>query len=419
MPKFNISKMFDGVDEKWIKVFTSDNIMPILSSALDALEKLDINDITPPVYDIFNFARATPYDTIKAVIIGQDPYPKKGDAHGLAFSSLNTKVPASLKNIYKCLYEQKLINSIPTTSDLTYWANQGVLLLNASLTTQIGRSNAHVAIWKRFTDELIKYISADIYCGPCNSLTFMLWGNFAQGKKNMIDDDCVVYEWIHPSPLAQNSATDAKKFVRCDHFSNVNRLLVDEMRLDPIDWNPTVAHIVFTDGACSNNGKGIFSSAGYSAYFSKGPLAGKIIYGKVPPAIVGGLMIYGTNQRGEGMGIIRALEEILKNNMYVNTTLVTDSNFWKEMIEKYMPNWARKGIDFKTKKNPDLTAKLYDLSCQIMARGVLNIIHVASHNKNPDAPREHMEGNSIADEYAVKGKELDQYIEIIERVAEA
>lgn len=411
MPKFNISQMFEGVDKKWVNVLTSRTLMPLLGSALDKLSQLDTKTIAPPPNQIFNFAKVTPYDTVKVVIIGQDPYPKKGEAHGIAFSSLSNKIPASLKNIYNCLYDQKIIDKMPTTSNLTHWANQGVLLLNASLTTQIGKTNAHVSIWKDFTDELIKFISSDPSCGPCPSLSFMLWGNFAQQKKRIIDEDCIIYEWLHPSPLAQNVAAD-EKFIRCDHFTKINRVLVDELNMLPIDWNPSPSHIVFTDGACSNNGKGIFSSAGYSAYFSRGPLSKKIYYGKVPPAIVDGKMIYGTNQRGEGLGIIRAFENIIKLGLTSNTTLVTDSNFWKDMIETYMPTWERKGINFKTKKNSDLTLRLHELSKQVIALGHLTIIHIASHDKDPSAPAEYIKGNAIADKYACIAKDLTQFDEL-------
>lgn len=418
MPKFNIAEMFRNVDKQWIKVLTSKKLMPLLSKALDVLGKdCDVSQITPPPNQIFNFARATPYNKVKVVLLGQDPYPKKGDAHGLAFSSLCDKVPASLRNIYKCLEEQKHINSKLTTSDLSYWAEQGVLLLNASLTTQVGKPNAHVHIWNEFTDELIRHISNDDACGPCPSLTFMLWGAHAQKKKLLINDDCVIYTWLHPSPLAQGSAKDKDKFINCDHFSKVNALLIDEMGLKPINWDPSPAHVIYTDGACSNNGKGIFSSAGYATYFAKGPLSGIVKYGKVAPVVLNGTMTYGTNQRGEGLGIIVGLESVIQsNNIGASTTIVTDSNFWKDMVETYMPKWEMKGMDFKTKKNHDLTLRMYEAVKRVMELGVLEIIHVASHDKDPNAPPEHVAGNRVADDYATKGKALEGYDEHVEQI---
>jgi uracil-DNA glycosylase len=251
MPKFNIAKMFQNVDKQWIKVLTSKTLMPLLSKALDDLGKdCDMSQITPHPDQIFNFARATAYSKVKIVILEQYPYPKKGDAHGLAFSSLSVSegrpLPKSLRNIYKCLEKQKQINTKPNTSDLSYWAAQGVLLLNTSLTTRVGKTNAHVHIWKEFTDELIRYISNDDTCGPVDSLIFMLWGSHVQKKENLIDEDCVIYKWLHPSPLAQESAASENKFINCDHFTNANELLND-MGLEPIDWNVSSSHVIYTD----------------------------------------------------------------------------------------------------------------------------------------------------------------------------
>jgi uracil-DNA glycosylase len=413
MSKFNISEMFKGIDKNWVKVFTSKKMMPLLSKVLSNLDSIDIEEITPQPNDIFNFARATPYDKVKVVILGQDPYPKKGDAHGLAFSSLSPKIPSSLRNIYKCLEKQKHIDTMPTTHDLTYWAEQGVLLLNTSLTTCVGNANAHVHIWKEFTDELIRHISYDDSCGPCPSLIFLLWGAHAQKKLSLINEDCIIYIWSHPSPLAQTK-TEEKKFINCDHFTKTNTSLIHEMGLTPIDWNPSASHVIYTDGACSNNGKGVFAYAGYATYFAQGPLAKTVKYGKVSPAILHGVMTYGTNQRGEGMGIIIGLESVIQSNIIgARTTIITDSNFWKDMIETYMPKWDMKGMDFTSKKNHDLTLRMYEAVKKTMKLGVLEIIHVASHDKDPNAPLEHVHGNRIADDYATRGKLLSNYDEQI------
>lgn len=405
MSKFNVAEMFKGIDKGWVKIFTSKTLLPLLSKVLDALGKAEA--ITPPPDQIFNFARLTPYGTIKIVILGQDPYPTAGEAHGLAFSSMGKKIPASLRNIYKCLEEQKHISEFPTTANLTSWAKQGVLLLNSALTTTVGAPNAHMAVWKEFTDELIRYISHDHKSGPGDSLIFMLWGGTAHKKEAHIDEDCVIFKWNHPSPLAQVSAPDEDKFINCDHFTLANNLL-QEMSLEPICWDPAPLHVIYTDGACSNNGKAN-ASAGYSTYFAKGSFAGQVRYGKVPSVSIDGKMTYGTNQRGEGLGILIALEAVADQKLCANTTIITDSNFWKDMIETYMPNWDMRGVDFKTKKNSDITIKLYDIVNKVKELGTLTIIHVASHDKDPDAPPEHIAGNRIADEYATMAKTLDNY----------
>jgi uracil-DNA glycosylase len=405
----DIKSIFAGVDKKWIRIMTSSTMMPLLSKVLNNLKKEPIDAITPAPTEMFNFARLTPYDKVKIVIIGQDPYPKQGDAHGLSFSSLSAKVPASLKNIYKCLDANDLLSGgLPTTSNLSGWASQGVLLLNTSLTTRVGESNAHAHIWKDFTTELIRLISTDNTCGPGESLIFMLWGLHAKKCVKVINDDCVVYEWSHPSPLAQNGAEE-NKFIHCDHFTEANMVLEDVMDLTPIEWDPVPTHVIFTDGACSNNGKGAFSTAGFSTYFDKGPFKGTVMYGRVPPMTIDGKTIYGTNQRGEGLGILTALEVVVEQKIACNVKLITDSNFWKDMIETWMPNWVAKGVDFNDKKNPDLTVKLNDMAAIVSTMGNFEIIHVNSHGKNKNAPPAHVAGNQVADDYAVIAKTLTHF----------
>jgi uracil-DNA glycosylase len=404
MTKFSIAEMFGGSDRHWIELMTS-TMRPLLISALTTLEETedDLSIIVPPPAKIFNFTKYS-YKNIKVVILGQDPYYTKGDAHGLSFSSLNKKIPPSLLNIYKCLNKKGLISNIPKTANLSRWADQGVLLLNAALTTRIGKAGAHVKIWDAFTDGLIKVISEEQREHP---LIFMLWGAFAQKKKSLISDKCIVYTWLHPSPMAQSSAKPEKKFINCDHFSKTNNLLA-EHGLAQIDWDPTemenrpqlvdgkgISITAYTDGSCTNNGKGILSEAGYAVYF---PHDNTVKYGKVPPVIINGEMVWASSPRGEGVGIIVALETAIE--LQCDIVIVTDSMFWKDMIEKYMPKWEANGIDFSIKKNSDLTVKMFDL----IKRVKLTLIHVASHNKDPTADPEHVNGNNIADKYANEGR---------------
>jgi uracil-DNA glycosylase len=399
----NIQSMFRGVGKDWIKIFTSDKLRPHLAKAIDELKKENIKKITPPVNDIFNFARHTPYDKLKVVIIGQDPYPKEGDANGCAFSSDSKTVPSSLKNIYKCLKNKGHINEIPKTSNLTYWARQGVLLLNAALTTQIGKSNIHSEIWKPFTDELIKYISSDME----GLIQFVLWGNEAQKKIPLIDSECPTHTWKHPSPLAQN-CDEKDKFINCDSFDKVNEFITDQLEETPIDWNVSPNYLVYTDGACSGNGKGILSKSGYAVYFTKGPFAGNVYYEKLAPTIYKKEIIYGSNIRAEGFAILYAIEKVAELDYDCVLTLVTDSEFWINMIKDYIPSWKNKGIDFETKKNPDLVIKLDNAINKFNEKCILHLIHVKSHQKEQDISQEHIEGNKIADRYAVKAKSLKE-----------
>lgn len=181
----------------------------------------------PPNNLIFNAFDQTPFSQLKVVVIGQDPYHKIGQAMGLSFSvPEGIAIPPSLKNIYKEL-NRDLGMKIPTSGDLTKWANQGVFLLNAILTVEENKARSHAKIgWEIFTDAIISKISQEK-----ENIVFLLWGNFAKSKKLLIDSSKhFVLEAVHPSPLAGG------KFVGCGHFSKTNEIL-KEKRIKEIDWS--------------------------------------------------------------------------------------------------------------------------------------------------------------------------------------
>lgn len=175
---------------------------------------------------IFNAFNQTPFDEVKVVILGQDPYHNPGEAMGLSFSVPKSKrVPPSLRNIYKEI-NRDLGLAIPTHGDLSSWAHQGVFLLNAMLTVEHKKAGSHKKIgWQSFTNAVIQAISAHH-----EGIIFLLWGNFAKSKKELIDTDKhYVLESVHPSPLAGNG------FQKNGHFSKTNELLVKQGR-KAIDW---------------------------------------------------------------------------------------------------------------------------------------------------------------------------------------
>ena len=185
--------------------------------------------IYPPGAFIFNAFNTTPFDKVKVVILGQDPYHGKGQAHGLSFSVPDgITPPPSLGNIYKELQSDTGI-PIPKTGNLTKWAKQGVFLLNAMLTVRANEPASHAKIgWMHFTDAVISKISAEK-----KGVVFLLWGKFAQEKQTLIDETRHhVLKAAHPSPFSAD-----KGFFGCRHFSKTNQLLVKQ-GLDPIDWNP-------------------------------------------------------------------------------------------------------------------------------------------------------------------------------------
>lgn len=189
-------------------------------------QKASGKKVYPPGSLVFNAFNLTPYEQVKAVILGQDPYHGAGQAHGLCFSvPVGIKLPPSLVNIFKELKTDVGIE-MPPHGNLEKWANQGVLLLNASLTVNAGEANSHAQCgWQRFTDAAIKKISEEK-----SGIVFMLWGNFARAKKNLIDTSKhFVLEAAHPSPLSRGAFFGSK------HFSAANLLLLQQQK-QPIDW---------------------------------------------------------------------------------------------------------------------------------------------------------------------------------------
>ena len=190
-------------------------------------EKSQGKIIYPPGSLIFNAFNTTPFDKVKVVILGQDPYHGPGQAHGLCFSVQNgVPPPPSLVNIFKELQEDIGV-PVPDHGNLTHWAEQGVFLLNVSLTVRAAEPMSHSKIgWAQFTDEVIKKISSEK-----KNVVFILWGKFAQEKKFLIDETkhCIL-KAAHPSPLSAHAG-----FFGCKHFSKANTWLMSN-GIDPIDW---------------------------------------------------------------------------------------------------------------------------------------------------------------------------------------
>lgn len=183
--------------------------------------------IYPPAKQIFRAFDLCPFDKVKVVILGQDPYHGNGQANGLCFAvGDDVKVPPSLVNIYKEIEEDLGIRMKPK-GDLEKWARQGVLLLNATLTVEAGKAGSHQGKgWEEFTDAAIKALS-----DRREGLVFMLWGRYAQGKGNVIDESKhLVLKAAHPSPFSAYSG-----FFGCNHFSKANEYL-EKQGEEAVDW---------------------------------------------------------------------------------------------------------------------------------------------------------------------------------------
>ena len=217
------------IEDRWYEVLKQEFDSPYFADIKSFLiEEKRQYVVYPPSPLIFNAFNLTPFDNVKVVILGQDPYHNVGQAHGLAFSVPDgIQKPPSLQNIFKEL-NQDLGITIPTTGNLEKWAKEGVLLLNASLTVRANMAASHAKIgWQRFTDAAIKALS-----DKKQNLVFILWGNYAIAKENLIDHEKhLILKTVHPSPLSAS-----RGFFGCHHFSQTNKYLVKH-NITPIDWS--------------------------------------------------------------------------------------------------------------------------------------------------------------------------------------
>lgn len=213
----------------WDKLLKSEFLKPYYKKMQDFLEKeYATQNVYPPKEDIFNSLKLTPYEQIKVVILGQDPYHNKGQAHGLSFSvNKGELLPPSLLNIYKEIEREFTIKMPRQYGQLSGWAQQGVLLLNTVLTVRQNQPNSHKETgWQTFTDNIIKQVNAKDT--PC---VFLLWGNNARQKEKLITNkNHLVLTAAHPSPLSAY-----KGFFGCDHFIKANDFL-QEHSLKAINW---------------------------------------------------------------------------------------------------------------------------------------------------------------------------------------
>ncbi len=217
------------LEESWKSALREEFDKPYMRELGEFLrkEKAAGKVIYPPGPLIFNALNSTPLDKVKVVIIGQDPYHGPGQAHGLCFSvQPGVPAPPSLQNIYKEL-QRDLNIPIPNHGYLQHWAEQGVLLLNTSLTVEQARAGSHAqAGWQHFTDRVIEVVNE-----RCDGVVFLLWGSHAQSKQKLIDPrKHLILKSAHPSPLSAY-----RGFLGNGHFSRTNKFL-EQNGKTPIDW---------------------------------------------------------------------------------------------------------------------------------------------------------------------------------------
>jgi len=216
------------IEESWKEILSEEFQSSYFADIKSFLiEEKKMNIIYPPGPQIFSAFNHTPFNNVKVVIIGQDPYHGKGQANGLCFSvSDGINKPPSLVNIFKELHDDLGVK-IPISGNLEKWADQGVLLLNATLTVRANQAGSHQNKgWENFTDAVIRALS-----DKKEGLIFILWGAFAQAKQKLIDaSKHYILKAAHPSPFSAFNG-----FFGCKHFSKTNELL-KQMGKDEINW---------------------------------------------------------------------------------------------------------------------------------------------------------------------------------------
>lgn len=217
------------MEESWKRQLQGEFDKPYFVQLTDTVRREYMSGTCfPPGKYIFNAFNLCPFDKVKVVIIGQDPYHEPGQAHGLSFSVQDgVPYPPSLQNIFKEIHDD-LGTDFPATGNLTRWAKQGVLLLNATLTVRAHQANSHATLgWQSFTDAAIKALATQR-----EHLVYMLWGGFARGKSYMIDkQNNLVLESVHPSPLSANRGGwfGQHQFSRCNAY-------LEQNGIEPIKW---------------------------------------------------------------------------------------------------------------------------------------------------------------------------------------
>lgn len=233
--KTTSEKLQGHIDPVWLEKLKSfldsskmNNILSFLTIKKNAGKR-----IFPAQQKMFNAFKYTPFNDVKVVILGQDPYPSLGLADGLAFSSnIPTVCPASLRNILKEV-EEDIHNGLSLERTSTYsletWAKQGVLLLNTALTVEANDAGSHVLLWNPFTVNVLNILNEQK-----EDLIFLLWGKQANFFKIYIDSNKhYILEAAHPSPLAMNAKNN---FSGCKHFSKTNLILTEKLKKEPINW---------------------------------------------------------------------------------------------------------------------------------------------------------------------------------------
>lgn len=400
--------MFCGLSDATVQ-FVLRDLRDEFMDAIDAVNDVvdDVRTIAPPPALIMHAWRCCPVERVRVVLLGQDPYIREGQAMGLAFACGAGGVPPSLRAIHSCMNNQWCACPLPPagdnndgkpskawSSDVSHWSDSGVLLLNASLTTVLGTSNAHATCWRAYTTALIAKMSAELPPG----LVFIALGADAQRVCANVDTSRHrVLSWGHPSPLnpANRDKTSPLHFSKCTVFTetvklhptvnwSANQSMYTDARelamlLQKLDADETSHRYVyvFTDGGAVGNGTDR-CCASWAICICDGEHA-QVRSGLVPaPA---------SNNRGELTAILTALTWIYCDYMRADAgvstryTIVSDSEYSIKSVSTWAASWLTKPKRLATVKNPDLIMPAMHMYTRL--RDNVRFLHVNSHKNAP------------------------------------
>jgi len=376
-----------------------------LTSTFEHLQELiNLNEkIIPDVSNIFEFAKI-PLSNVKIVIIGQDPYETpEHKAHGIAFSAMGEVCPKSLGRIFNVIEHNKLFhNNIPTNNNLSSWNQQGILMINSSLTVKPYSPKSHKNLWKDYITGMIKTL--DIYFKlKAMNVHWLLWGKDAQSLSPCINYGTKL-TWCHPVAMKSPS------FIKCPHFQIVSEIYpnlwwdTDECK-EIVHW--------YTDGACKNNQFADKATAGWGFTMmtklrnvhhegSGNVLSARVKYkGKIIDARP-------TSQRAEGLALLNCIKCIYYSGIRAQHIINTDSQFWMNMLEEWMEKWVNRQLSWDEHKNSDITYLLYNWWIKLNKFTSVTLRKVQAHHdysRPQQIGQEQMDhdGNRIAEEYAEAG----------------
>ena len=367
--------LLQGVHPDWLPFFKNHGLLPLIETALRGVEP-DAPQLAPAEDLIFEPFRYFGPDGALVLIVGQDPYPR--DARGLSFSIPHGRpLKESLKTIVANLERRGLAlphfreKNVPASGrafsgDLRVWAAQGVLLLNAALTTRIGTRGGHREHWKTFTSRFVRSLF-DHAAETGRPLVCMLWGADARALAPAGSGrTLVVYHWTHPSPLINNRLAADARFENAPHFADANAVL-RARGFRPIEWDPLGFSYAFTDGSCLRNGEP-GAEASFAVLVLTGPLKNVRMAGRVAPheyslvdeadplrgfAPLAATGAAPTNNRGEYLAWCWALLLLLRGGVRGRVEIVSDSRLFIQTMEGWLSSRRARGTETGL-KNYDL-----------------------------------------------------------------